>query len=52
MPDELGPRLITHSEVQLDYYKERVEQTEKDLARLSLLYSGQLMLDITPSVNS
>lgn len=42
MVEDLGPRLITHHEDQIDYYERQIEKTEKDLARLSIIYSGQL----------
>lgn len=45
MVEDLGPRLITHNENQITYYERQKEQAEKDLARLSLVYSGQLQLE-------
>lgn len=45
MVESLGPRLIAHNENQIDYYDRQRELAEKDLARLSLIYSGQLQLE-------
>lgn len=45
---ELGPRIIAHNENQVDYYSRQLETSERDLAKLSLIYSGQLQFDFGP----
>lgn len=45
---DLGERLIAHNEKQIDYYERQKAEAEKTLARVSLMYSGQLQFDLEP----
>jgi hypothetical protein len=46
MKEDLKPRIINHYESQIKYHERQVARCIIDLARISMLYSGQLRLDI------
>jgi hypothetical protein len=51
MKEDLKPRIINHYESQIKYHERQVERCIIDLARISMLYSGQLRLFETPVSN-